>query len=224
MEPLEHAEHQTQIAPDKFLPRPHIPAVDEGKELPHPFVADDGERRGIHAADFNFADGHIVASLAFLNCIMTAVKEKYSRGAWLYLGEKRIDAKGGRNMTFSELKKKDMILIAAVLAISLISFAAIKMTQKDGKEVIVTVEGKEVYKTSIKKDQIYQIPEKNGTNVMQIKDGKVTMKKADCKDQICADHKAIEKSGETIVCLPHKVVIEIQSEDGKEQELDGVTQ
>jgi len=50
------------------------------------------------------------------------------------------------------------------------------------------------------------------------------MKKADCKDQICADHKAIEKSGETIVCLPHKVVIEIQSEDGKEQELDGVTQ
>ena len=122
------------------------------------------------------------------------------------------------------MKKKDMILIVAVLAISLISFAAIKMTQKDGKEVIVTVEGKEVYKTSIKKDQIYQIPEKNGTNVMQIKDGKVTMKKADCKDQICADHKAIEKSGETIVCLPHKVVIEIRSEDGKEQELDGVTQ
>lgn len=53
-----------------------------------------------------------------------------------------------------------MILIAAVLAISLISLAAIKMTQKDGKEVIVTVDGKEVYKTSIKKDQIYQIPEK----------------------------------------------------------------
>ena len=52
----------------------------------------------------------------------------------------------------------------------------------------------------------------------------LTMKKADCKDQICADHKAIEKSGETIVCLPHKVVIEIRSEDGKEQELDGVTQ
>ena len=85
--------------------------MDEGKELPHPFVADDGERRGIHAADFNFADGHIVASLAFLNCIMTAAKEKYSRGAWLYLGKKRIDAKGGRNMTFSELKKKDMICI-----------------------------------------------------------------------------------------------------------------
>ena len=122
------------------------------------------------------------------------------------------------------MKKKDMILIAAVLVIALIGFAAIKMTQKDGKEVVVTVDGKEVYKTSIQKDQTYKIPEKNGTNVMHIKDGKVTMKKADCRDQICADHKAIEKSGETIVCLPHKVVIEIKSEDGKEQELDGVTQ
>lgn len=122
------------------------------------------------------------------------------------------------------MKKKDIILIAAVLVIALVSFAAIKMTQKDGKEVVVTVDGKEVYKTSINKDQIYKIPEENGTNIMQIKDGKVTMKKADCKDQICADHKPIDKSGETIVCLPHKVVIEIKSENGKEQELDGVTQ
>ena len=119
------------------------------------------------------------------------------------------------------MKKKDSILIAAVLVIALISFAAIKMTQKDGKEVVVTVNGDEVYKTSINKDQTYKIPSKNGTNVMQIKD---TMKQADCRDQICVDHKAIEKSGETIVCLPHKVVIEIKSQEGKEQELDGVTQ
>lgn len=122
------------------------------------------------------------------------------------------------------MKKKDIILIAAVLVIALISLGAIKLTQKDGKEVVVTVNGEEVYKTSIHKDQTYKIPTKNGTNIMQIKDGKVTMKKADCRDQICADHKAIEKSGETIVCLPHKVVIEIKSENGKEQELDGVTQ
>lgn len=122
------------------------------------------------------------------------------------------------------MKKKDIILIAAVLVVALIGYAAIKMTQKDGKQVVITVDGKEVYQTSINKDQTYEIPVNNGVNIMQIKDGKVTMREADCRDQICADHKAIEKSGETIVCLPHKVVIEIKSEDGKEQELDGVTQ
>ena len=72
------------------------------------------------------------------------------------------------------------------------------------------------------KNQTYKIPTKSGLNVMKIKDGKVTMEKADCPDQICHKHKAIEKSGETIVCLPHKVVIEVSS-DKDDQELDGMT-
>ena len=124
------------------------------------------------------------------------------------------------------MKKKDIILIAAVLAISLISFAAIKMTQKDGKEVIVTVEGKEVYKTSIKKDQIYQIPEKNGTNVMQIKDGKVTMIEATCPDHYCMKQKAVDEHGGSIICLPNKVVIEGENtaEDSESSpKIDAVT-
>ena len=44
------------------------------------------------------------------------------------------------------------------------------------------------------------------------------MKEADCPDQICVRHKAISKSGESIVCLPHKVVVEISSEE--EQDVD----
>ena len=124
------------------------------------------------------------------------------------------------------MKKKDMILIVAVLAISLISLAAIKMTQKDGKEVIVTVDGKEVYKTSIKKDQIYQIPEKNGTNVMQIKDGKVTMIEATCPDHYCMKQKAVDEHGGSIICLPNKVVIEGENtaEDSESSpKIDAVT-
>ena len=126
------------------------------------------------------------------------------------------------------MKKKDMILIVAVLAISLISLAAIKMTQKDGKEVIVTVDGKEVYKTSIKKDQIYQIPEENGTNVMQIKDGKVTMIEATCPDHYCIKQKAVDEHGGSIICLPNKVVIEGEntaedSDSDSSPKIDAVT-
>ena len=126
------------------------------------------------------------------------------------------------------MKKKDIILIAAVLAISLISLAAIKMTQKDGKEVIVTVDGKEVYKTSIKKDQIYQIPEENGTNVMQIKDGKVTMIEATCPDHYCMKQKAVDEHGGSIICLPNKVVIEGEntaedSDSDSSPKIDAVT-
>ena len=67
----------------------------------------------------------------------------------------------------------------------------------------------------------------NGTHAlngltMEIQDGEVSMRKADCPDQICKNHKPICKSGETIVCLPHKAVIEISSEED-ESEMDGIT-
>ena len=44
---------------------------------------------------------------------MTTAAGKYSPQGWLYLDAARIDAgaKGGKNMTFSELKKKDIICI-----------------------------------------------------------------------------------------------------------------
>ena len=38
VEPLKHTEHKTQIAPEEFLARLHIAAVNEGKELTHTFV------------------------------------------------------------------------------------------------------------------------------------------------------------------------------------------
>ena len=46
------------------------------------------------------------------------------------------------------------------------------------------------------------------------KDGKASMAKADCPDKICVNHAAISKKGETIVCLPHKVVVEVVDENG----------
>ena len=57
-----------------------------------------------------------------------------------------------------KMKKKDIILIAAVLAISLISFAAIKMTQKDGKEALQILNKDEAWlKNELKKKHISHI-------------------------------------------------------------------
>jgi hypothetical protein len=47
------------------------------------------------------------------------------------------------------------------------------------------------------------------------------MTEADCPDKLCVQEKAVSKNGETIVCLPHRVVVEITSEE--ENEIDGVT-
>ena len=48
------------------------------------------------------------------------------------------------------------------------------------------------------------------------------MEKADCPDQVCVRHSAISRNGESIICLPHEVVVSI--EDGESSGADAVVQ
>ena len=55
----------------------------------------------------------------------------------------------------------------------------------------------------------------------EIKNGEASMIEADCPDQIYVHEKAIISSdGESIICLPNKIVVEVESD--KESELDAV--
>ncbi len=49
------------------------------------------------------------------------------------------------------------------------------------------------------------------------------MKEADCPDKVCVGMRRISKSGETIVCLPHKLVIAIVNADPDSSVPDAVT-
>ena len=57
-------------------------------------------------------------------------------------------------------------------------------------------------------------------NVFICTDNKIRMLQSSCPDKICVHHSAISDTGENIICLPHKLVIEIKG--GKENDLDGV--
>lgn len=64
-----------------------------------------------------------------------------------------------------------------------------------------------------------QVPSED-YNVILYQDGKIRMIAGNCPDQICVHHSAIYATGESIICLPHKIVVEIIGEKGNE--LDGV--
>lgn len=57
-------------------------------------------------------------------------------------------------------------------------------------------------------------------NIFMCKNGEVSMIKSNCPDLLCVYHYPVSAAGENIICLPHKVVIAIMGEKGKE--LDGV--
>jgi len=123
------------------------------------------------------------------------------------------------------LKKNDIILAISLVIVAIICAIFIQVfVKKDGNVAVVSIDG-QVYKelslnenTEIDLDHTCGV---DGYNVLVIENGKAYMKDADCADKVCVHQGKISKVGETIVCLPHKVVIEIK---GENTELDGVVQ
>jgi len=89
----------------------------------------------------------------------------------------------------------------------LIAFVGYTFFQKDGNKVQIMTDGKEFGVYSLSKDQVIDI---NGTNTLEIKDGKADMISAECPDKLCVHQKAISKSGESIICLPYKIVVRVE--------------
>ncbi|HIX29976.1 MAG TPA: NusG domain II-containing protein [Candidatus Blautia stercoravium] len=121
------------------------------------------------------------------------------------------------------MKKKDILLAGGILILAFLCWLVPKgLRLLDGNkemELKIIVAG-DVYGTySLEKDQVIKIQD---TNVCEIKDGKVKMTEASCPDHVCIRQGAIDAPGETVVCLPNKVVLEIVSKDGKEAGLDAV--
>lgn len=48
----------------------------------------------------------------------------------------------------------------------------------------------------------------------------IRISKANCNDQVCVRTGAIDKQGDTVVCLPHKLVIEVKASDGSSGDSD----
>ena len=116
------------------------------------------------------------------------------------------------------MKRNDWILILTVLLTAGI-FAAIHVLrpQEETAAVQVTVNG-DIYGTwQLDADQIVEIED---TNRLEIKDGKASMIWADCPDKLCVHQKAVSRTGESIICLPNKVVVTVNG--GEEPELDAV--
>lgn len=122
------------------------------------------------------------------------------------------------------MKKNDIILAISLVVIAIICALFIQLlVKKDGNVVEVSING-QVYKTlplSINTELQIDGNEVDGYNVLVIENGYAYMKDADCSDKICVHQGKISKVGETIVCLPHKVVAEIKGENPK---LDSIVQ
>lgn len=112
------------------------------------------------------------------------------------------------------MKRNDLILIIALLAVSLILYVLMNQMQKNNTNAtayaVVTIDGVEYARYPLNEDVEEDIVNTDGQyNKFIITDGEVTMVEASCPDKICVRHSSIKYDGQTIVCLPNALVIEI---------------
>lgn len=105
----------------------------------------------------------------------------------------------------SGLKKGDFAVIFVILAAAAVS-AFLLLPDKGGDTVVITEDGKAVFEGSLFENRKIEL----SGNTVEISGGEVRVIYADCKNQICAEHAPISKKGETIICLPNRVIAEIR--------------
>ena len=109
------------------------------------------------------------------------------------------------------MKKKDMIIIAAALLCALALYLVSQISLgAQVSTIVVTLDGEEVLRRPLAMENTYEIAQDDGSlNVIAVKDGAVFMQEANCRDGLCIRQGKMKNGAKTIVCLPHKVVVQL---------------
>lgn len=109
----------------------------------------------------------------------------------------------------------DILLIACLLVIGITAALILPLLLPPGQAVSVELDGERIALLPLDTDTRLTVdPDGDGkdVNVLVIADGRAYVESADCRDGICVSHPPISKEGETVICLPHRLVLRIVSD------------
>jgi len=112
-----------------------------------------------------------------------------------------------------KVTKSEILLIALIVLFSIV--AILWNWSRDSKSsnhasiVAVHQGGKVLEKVGVEEDKIIVLP--NGEMKIEVKESRVRVSWSDCPRQLCVKTGWIKTAGEVIVCVPNKVLIEIEA-------------
>ena len=116
-------------------------------------------------------------------------------------------------------RRNDVILVLGLLLVIFAAGLALFLFRSVGDTVTVTVNGEKYAEYSLSEDRTVEIRVGDGYNVLVIEEGRAYVKDASCPDGICSSHRPISHDGESIICLPNKVVIEIRTTEADQPDI-----
>lgn len=115
------------------------------------------------------------------------------------------------------IRKADIVLLILLVIIGLASTVFVTASKSGGDTVLIEKNGELFGTYSLFENKEINVPafDSVGTDLqVSIKDGSVRVTESGCANQICVKHSAINQAGESIICLPNRVIVKIEGEGG----------
>jgi len=123
-------------------------------------------------------------------------------------------------------RRWDIIIVVGIVVIALIGFIGVKVygATNTANTVKISSPDGDVY-LPLDEDTRYVLTTSLGSNTVVVSNRTVHIEDADCKNHLCEQQGTIDTPGQTLVCLPHKMYVEIvdQSGSGNDTGLDTVS-
>lgn len=114
-------------------------------------------------------------------------------------------------------KKNDLILLGLVLLVG-IGLAIVFFLIPDGGYVKVTIDGQLYSNYSLAEERTVKIESPDGgVNILHISEGKAWLSDCSCPDRTCEHMGKISKKGQSIICLPNKVIVSIEGKHSEDE-------
>lgn len=112
------------------------------------------------------------------------------------------------------MSRNGKIVLLLLLAAAGISLTVIALQQKEMADPVARISRDGVVLKEIPLDRVgrsysFVLEDERGSNTISVERGRIRVSQADCPDQVCVDQGWISDGTAPIVCLPHKLVIEI---------------
>ena len=121
------------------------------------------------------------------------------------------------------LNKNDIILIGALFLSALLVFVGVLLFRTPGKKVLVSIDGVATVSFDLSQQKSYLIEGYNGgSNMLIIENGQAWVVDSTCPDHLCEKMGKISNVGESIICLPNRVTVEIIGDSDDEPEYDAI--
>jgi hypothetical protein len=120
------------------------------------------------------------------------------------------------------LRPADFFFVIILIAISIGGFIHKSDATQEGKIYTIEVNRKTIHKRSLLTDTIIRVQGKTGDILVRTKNGMICISESSCPHKICVKTGWIKKPGESIICVPNRLVVRIE---GKKREIvDAITE